>query len=298
MDKIREKTDQKLQKIEKKIQDNPRKTAITLLTLTILTATTTALLTLPAADNIIQKKNLSEDLVLHYNFDSGNTEKVIDRSGNNHTGKMHKTPVFTEGKEGLALEFDNTSYLETNSTEKLREEKFTITAWIRPDTLSGRGWIIANAYLGEKRGFFMERYGEEARFYIGTNNSEIRIKGGKIEEKQWNHIATSVDTNEVTLYVDGKIVAQKSISKNITHSKRDFIVADDTWSPGSAGGRKYKGKIDGIRIYRDSLTPKEVKLLSRSKESGFVVSTPVSPTLLLLVLIAVSSAYIQQRRVK
>jgi formylglycine-generating enzyme required for sulfatase activity len=97
-------------------------------------------------------------------------------------------------------------------------------------------------------------YGHDHPFY-DTNS-------GVIADTNWNHIIVTYESGKMSIFVNGKLSAQRSMILNTIGN--DFLIGvrpDVSWD------NFFRGSIDDVRIYNRALTAAEVAQLY-SKESG------------------------------
>lgn len=85
-------------------------------------------------DLIIETNSeISDSLIGYYKFNQGTGSKVIDSSAYNHNGSLKYSPVWVDGYEGAALEFNGSnSYVDLGTNEIFDlQESDTLAAWIK-----------------------------------------------------------------------------------------------------------------------------------------------------------------------
>jgi len=201
--------------------------------------------------------------VLRLSFNEGKGDVVKDSSDYHNNGMLKPNessgPEWVDGKFGNALYFDGKDdYVEILTNDNLKPCYLSVGAWIFPiNTTDDDEYIIANANLGQKKGFHLSRNNGRAAFWVGNDASDERISGGNLPENDWHYLVGIVNDSGTFLYVDGEHVASGSISE-VVHSDRNYIIGQNTWSPGS-GDRMFKGKIDEIQVYDKALSEQEIK---------------------------------------
>ncbi|MFC1678479.1 LamG domain-containing protein [Patescibacteria group bacterium] len=229
--------------------------------------------------------------VAYWRFDECQGGTIFDQSGNNNHGTLQlgttgdQTATGTcasssdssfwwngrDGKINSAGSFDGDSdYIDTVDMASLDNASyFTISAWIRPDTLGDWEVIFSKRTNSENQILIQESgagSGGNDDFLIlvknGSNDGGIRTTGNIISTGVWQHIVVVYDgtigtaSDRVTFYHNG---IQPSIIKT-----SDFpATTADTPNViiGSKDGTAefFDGLIDEVKIFNYALTPQQVK---------------------------------------
>ncbi|MGM0590357.1 MAG: LamG-like jellyroll fold domain-containing protein [Halobacteriota archaeon] len=132
--------------------------------------------------------------------------------------------------------------------------------WVKYDASSDEDAVIftkggipgdrAGAYLAYLSGTGEERQVTfELDMYDGSFTSNSGIQAG-----QWNHVAFTYDGSTQTIYINGKLDAQRSESGwSGTYNAPLTVGADD-----SQGGHFLKGSVDNLRLWKDGRTESEI----------------------------------------
>jgi len=165
---------------------------------------------------------ISDDDVILY-LHSRNKEIVEET---NHTWTLNGNPVAS----GDGIYLDKSSYMALNEPITIGGRDFTIDFWVNFTSQSGNYSRIFNAFN------FLSSNNQFLAFYdIKTNNnigfcvSNSEISGGKFRDA-FHHVAIvyKQETNIVTMFIDGKIVATKSVAipeieyKNLWINKSNY----------------------------------------------------------------------------
>jgi len=106
-------------------------------------------------------------------------------------------------------------------------------------------------------------------FKMNKNTGTIRFEyqgGGhngvtNVADGTWHHVAYTYDGDTIKLYVDG--VEDFTISGKVL--KTGASGETDVFIGSQAGGSKFIGQMDDVRVFDVMLTPEEVKILSEIK---------------------------------
>jgi hypothetical protein len=148
-------------------------------------------------------------LVAGWSFDTLDNDSFVSSAGKGLRAKAVGDVKQIDALAGKAVRFDG-GYLEVakDPTLDLREA-VTLEAWICPRELPPAGArIIDKSEVGSSNGYLLDTYpGNSLRLICqaGTLSYDAKLALGR-----WTHVAATVTPDgELTLYVDGKSVAQR-----------------------------------------------------------------------------------------
>jgi glucose/arabinose dehydrogenase len=196
--------------------------------------------------------------VAAWSFDQGSGGTAPDATGHGHTGTLSGGVAWTgAGRHGGALTFDGVTGMVNvaDATDLRLSSHFTLEAWVRPSTVTGRRTVV-----------FKDRSGGLAyALYAGSNNrvpqgyaylgnAERAVSGpGPIALSTWDHIAVTYDGAILAYYLNG--------TRATTHNATGAIPAltgalhlgaNPRW------GERFIGQLDDVRIYNRALTGPEI----------------------------------------
>lgn len=107
------------------------------------------------------------------------------------------------------------------------------------------------------------------RAYIYTSNGKVSLESGVVKNwfDTWHKVALTYDGKSMKLYVDGKLTAEKAVSKE------DFIQVG-TFYAGRVtgqGSKNFIGVLDQIRITSQALSEKELHNFSEKSQADTVI---------------------------
>jgi hypothetical protein len=216
-------------------------------------------------DQIMQDYLQGPGPVAYYSFNEGSGTTLNDRSGQGNTGTI--TPGsggWVVGKIGPAYDFDgaNTKILTTIIDNAYFNSGFTISAWIKPDSLgeANSARIVDKSEDGTTgtNGF---------AFYIGgTNQIALRLNGAPvplsdnnaITPGRWTHVVVTVSPSAlVNFYSNGILTGTANQQANaLTQIITANALAIGNYTVGAT--RTFDGQIDDLKIYNYALTPWQV----------------------------------------
>jgi Concanavalin A-like lectin/glucanases superfamily len=208
-------------------------------------------------------------LIAYYPFDGNGN----DASGNGRNLTINGCG-FTNGIRGQALNFTNGRGVAKYATNpELRTNNFSFSLWFNPTTLS-RGypeWMYlvggiepsswlrlgvnapsSTIYNNHKELDFGYGGGATAGWFLSSTSTNSNSMTANV----WNHIvATAQGTNEVAIYVNGRLLNKYTNNPPITIDQNSFHFGDDN--------NQYPvlGQMDQIRLYNRALTSDEVLAL-------------------------------------
>jgi hypothetical protein len=209
-------------------------------------------------------------LVASYSFDEGTGTVAHDSTGNHNLSI--KGAKWVLGKYGTGLEFNaaNKDILTVPGTEDLRLKEFTLEAWINPDESRKFAPVISKTEAGDY-GYALYAGGETPGYPEGyvTNHSWVDAfvyAEEPLENKHWTHVVLTNDGKDLSLIVNGALVAQEP-SIGVQAGKGPLNIGGD--EPFAAGGA-FDGKLDELRVYERALSVTE----ARSDKNTAIQSPP------------------------
>jgi len=214
---------------------------------------------------------LSNGLVGYWKLDESSwtnncsTGSATDSSGNAQT--LTSCPNTTgptggaTGKFGNSGSFDGTNdYLNINSggvvSNLQTDEAFTISAWVKPSTISADRTILGN-YGGTMLVFGVSNAGTNALMLCindGVCSSKATSTNNAITTGVWQHVLAVHDGNgNVKIYVNGRDVTSDGTADDVDTGTKTLAIGrgPDYWS----------GNIDEVRVYNRDLSNKEIESL-------------------------------------
>ena len=215
-------------------------------------------------------------LVIYYDFDEV-SDIVADQSGKGHDAVVvGDVTVEAEGMYGGAASFAAGGYLDLDGAnfpaEDIPTSGFTLAAWTNIDGTSNQNaifnarasdstWLIHPEIRvgdGDYR-FTVRKYGGVTIGNINGGTPEYKKPEGTPVPNEWVHVAMTFSRADaqVTLYVNGEVIAQAAISD-------DADMAGD-WGLGARVGyniddaRHYTGLMDEFRMYNRALSQDEIQ---------------------------------------
>jgi hypothetical protein len=163
-------------------------------------------------------------------------------------------PVFADGLFGQAAAFDGERYLDGGPVAGLQyNAPFTVSLWVRPE--AGEGGVISRMQdFSEGSGWGLFLRDGRLRFEHTMRHTDHSLRGETTQPlplDRWSHVA---------IVYDGKIPSHQHLRLLVDGKEQEFEVEwDDLKWPiayrdyplriGAAGGERFRGLIDEVRLY-------------------------------------------------
>lgn len=186
-----------------------------------------------------------------------------DSSDYNNDGSTTNVSLTTgqDGSANSAYSFNGTtSYINVNNSTTFNSAEVTMSAWIRPDVLTGVRTIMAKELSYKYR---LSGTGSVG-YLTSVNGSSWGINGTAaaptITASTWAHVVftMSVSTGRIVVYVNGNVVGT-----NLTlagpmagYSANNLRIGSHT-----TGAEGFDGNIDDARFYNRALTESDIQAL-------------------------------------
>ncbi len=156
------------------------------------------------------------------------------------TGKMGKGLLFDGSNDTVAVTDTTNSGLDIASAGSM-------SAWIRPNNVSGNKYIIDKA---ENTAYALRLTGSALTGYFGNSS----CSGGVVKANQWQHVAAAWDGAKIRCYLNGTEVNKTNYSTVLTAQNTSLYI-------GSDGGAAswFNGLIDEPKVYQYALSPVQIK---------------------------------------
>lgn len=213
-------------------------------------------------------------LIAYYNFDA---DDVSDSSGNSYDGTANSGVSYVDSQEGFgrAASFNGTDgFISLINTDLNSPDmtSFTFSAWIKPETPTGRTSPILRTSNGD-------RYGEpgvgvqlntasdlEVAFRTSQDapKTELHANDAVIADSDWHHIAFVRDSDAriATVFLDGVEAESRAFSDtNDIEFLRSPELGHGVYAPVGFDGF-YHGLMDEVQIYSAALSSAEIEEVS------------------------------------
>ncbi len=204
-------------------------------------------------------------LLAHYTFE----DTMDDMTSNGFTPQMHGEITYVSGKIGAkSLKFNGEDNFIKLPYSLGQQPELSIAAWVKWN--GGSAWQrIFDFGNGEGQYLFLTpSNGSQMRLVQKDGGDEQIIETDKLPEGEWTHIAATLGSDAVRLYINGTVVADVPASQvNLRPSDykpvlnyigRSQYIADPL----------FDGLIDDLRIYNYAISADEVAQSMSGSTSG------------------------------
>jgi hypothetical protein len=226
-------------------------------------------------ENSIQISVQPMGLNAYYQFDGMTGTVVEDASYNNNQGTAVNGPALVTGRIGSGLLFDGSSQYVSTTTAYANPTEFSLEAWLKTSTTSGGpiiGFDDADFSDGgaHDRVIWMSDDGK-LHFGIGLKGASAVLSSAiSYNDDQFHHVAVSMGTFGVKLYVDGELVDSSASLAAANFSGRWTVGGHlhlSNW-PAQPSSYYFDGVIDEVKIFGRALSAKEVSQEYAAQHTG------------------------------
>ena len=204
---------------------------------------------------------MPNDLVLHYSFDDepADARTVRDRAGRHPLELAGAKLVASPNKKSGALVFDGkmTSASAGNATDLRLTGPLTISLWVRPESITGNGYLVSkhgwNIYLGtDSIPRFETRTAEDKAW-------DTLAAKQPLPPKAWSFVAVVFDpqAKHKRIYLDGKLSAESSRNDGAIGAAAGYplefghyVASKTQW---------FHGQLDEVRLEQQALSAEQIR---------------------------------------
>lgn len=204
----------------------------------------------------IAHADITTGLVGHWEFEDGSGMTASDSSGNGNDADLMNGPTWTNGRVGMALNFDGVDdyVLKTNPSWNFignPTESFTVSAWFNPTScvsLSGISLASEGSWSGDLR-----LASTSTLWIIQLMPGTTHADGGICSINEWQHVTGVYNASETKLYIyyNGTLGDSKVLTNIDTSNLNDRL------NIGFAQ-EYFHGLIDEVRVYSRALNVSDV----------------------------------------
>jgi len=212
-------------------------------------------------------KEISKGLIAHWEFDEASGVTAYDSSDNGANGdivrmidgtrstSIFRVPAFMAGKSGSSSLYltGDANYVRVPGL-KLDKNKFTITAWIKPEDKIRRQIVFANNNISAEI--------ENGQFVVKLRTSGTSwtiVKSVPITSGDWWHVAVIYEKKKgINLYMNGAVIGNAVAAAYFSNEAGDFYIGASDVDP----ALNYLGFVDDFRIYKRSLESNELTTIT------------------------------------
>ena len=202
-------------------------------------------------------------LLMRYTFE----KEIADKSGNEWNPMTGDTPAYQtlykkEGTAALNLNGSASRYLMLPANVGYYD-RMTLSMWVYASKISNWMRIFDFGNGTDQYMFLTPSNGSEMRLVFKNGGEEQVLSTTKLKASGWHFVAVTLDTDSVSLYVDGQQVK----STDITIRPTDFLPKHNFlgWSQ-FASDPAFTGYLDDVRFYNFPLTVEQLDELRAGNE--------------------------------
>ncbi len=194
--------------------------------------------------------------VLEYGFET----VLTDASVNRNDAAALDAPVYATGRASQysAMKFDGNNFLRL-STAVGSHNTITVAAWVNWTGSSSNERIFE--FAKDENNYFCLTPSGATICVNGT--STAATLPSTLGSNAWHHIAVTIDSSNMRLYVDGTQQAQKSCRQNPT-AFQPFLNAIGAGQASNA--ENFNGLIDNFHVYNYAMSASEISTLKGEAE--------------------------------
>jgi len=183
---------------------------------------------------------------------------------------------------GLMFNGSDENLIVQHKTDFDAQENFTIEAWIYANSWKNQSWagsiVNKDEHVTVESGYgFRAGADGQLSFVMGTTSGWNEVLSGNVMNvEQWHHVAVTVGSGVLTLYIDGSQAASEPYTGTINTSDINVYIGE---SAGFAG-RNWDGIIDELRMWNVTRTQAELadnaSVALTGSEPGLVMYIPMN----------------------
>ncbi len=212
---------------------------------------------------------LSNGLVGYWKMEEAGDATRADSSGNGNTLAESASDTIAQatGKFGYGGDFElgDTEYLfVADSTSLSVTGSLTVSAWIKPETVSAGSYNILGKWDGSNESYRLFQNGDEIRLELDAAGNYQETTASNLAAGTWYHVVGVYDSRSATaqIYINGALAPSTTtgtIPSSIGDDAGRFQMGAEDTTGGATG--YYDGIIDEARIYNRALSSAEVTQL-------------------------------------
>ena len=200
--------------------------------------------------------------------------QLLDISEFNNIGLLSNmlstiSTCWTNSRDKIALTFDGVDdFVNFGNIPALNSLPLSFSCWYRPSGTTGFRTIFEK-YSSAPAGVFCFQNAAAISFQMGGSGSPNRVTGGTLVAGEWYHVAATVSSTLITLYINGT-----SVGTPIAPGSANSGSANLTLANSNSGVSNGNGMIDDFRIYSLAWTASEVLATHQAGRGGGLLYEP------------------------
>lgn len=198
----------------------------------------------------------SEDTIYSLLGYDSTSEPDCSGYGNNGTKYGNITWNYDTRRYDGSYSFNNSGYLTFPNPINSSNTEFTISCWVRYDTIDGNSTICTMRSVAGK-GIALFRIGNNFRFDDGN---QITFTNYTIVIGEWIHVTITRTQSDKKLYINGELKQYTSTVGDMSNISTIGSIAASS-QDGSGFNNYTQGQLSDLRIYATALSEEDVKSL-------------------------------------
>ncbi|HEU4687149.1 MAG TPA: Calx-beta domain-containing protein, partial [Vicinamibacterales bacterium] len=178
---------------------------------------------------------------------------------------------YVAGKVGQGFTFGANGFLDIPASTSLANQRFTVSAWVRPDGAGPNNDIYGNAIIsapvtGTNVPIGVGWRATDGRFLFafGDINTEIIVSEHSFAAGQFRYVTVAYDGTTFTLFVDGVLEASRVLTKTVQAAVSWNIGSTNAVFRGGGVPRTWNGVIDEVSVFNRALSQSEIQSLAQA----------------------------------
>jgi hypothetical protein len=229
----------------------------------------------------------SDGLAAHWTLDNAREEDAnakvlacaVSRAERPDCGAVEATLEVHPGRHGNALHFDGKAYLELATQPRFNyRDPFTLSVWMKPE--AGEMGILSQGeddFEGQQHGLYL--LDGKVRLHSTFRWSDLGLRletKRRVTPGEWTHLAVTYDGSMlaagVRIYVNGE-----RWETDVLFDQHLWpIDSKEPWRVGAAGGMRFRGLLDEVRVHQRSLSAEEAAALAVPTALNGLAAIPAS----------------------
>jgi hypothetical protein len=197
------------------------------------------------------------DLLIYYDFESGEGTMALDRSGHGNHGLFMGNPEWATGifGGGVAIDIADLDYIQTEAPLNIVSNTVSVTGWVKHDE-SPAAWSGILTHRGTSPGCLgLQQDGTELRYMWGADVYWSFSSGLQMPNGEWYFAALTISPDQGKLYLNG---IEQTATNVAPHEPTNF---DSLIRVGRDHNddRIMTSLIDEVRFYNRTLTDVDIQ---------------------------------------
>ena len=221
---------------------------------------------IPDKDNFTAGSVLTTDLELNLDANSySGSGNWLDGTSNDYDGTITGA-TYVNNDSADYFNFDGSNdEVRLNSGNNISASTFnncTFEYWVKLDNLLESRHLYFHDFTSNNANFIgLSKSNTNNKLMVFGSSAHINIARGNTDlvTNKWTHIAVTLTSSELKIYIDGELDATVSQSFNGFSSPLYGSIGNDRRGQSTAGTKWLNGQVSQVRIYSSVLTQEQIK---------------------------------------